>query len=186
MFSEEKNLLAEKLIKRQGVNFENDTELIAFMKEIEPIIEEYKMEKSNLLAEEQVQKYILLEELLEKYQQMFNELETKYEEKIQSDCQHPLWYLVYSTTNDYEGRTYWTCLCLECGLREEDRSHRFSNVITGTCLFARAERHKKSYQTIQREYRILLDKYDNYYQQKSLDDDLYNKNAVCKVLMKKM
>ncbi len=184
MSNKEKELL-EKMFSKWDENHFDERKLLAFMRLIRPLAEEYKKEKTSLLENELVQRYFIVDSLSEEYNSVLEDLEEKYEEIVQADCQHNLWYLLHSESDDYEGRTYWVCACLDCGLVKEERSHNFNNVIKGYCLFARAERHEKSFETIQQEYRILLDKYDNYYEKKGLDEVLYNETVVQKVFVKK-
>ena len=50
-------------------------------------------------------------------------------EKIQANCNHDIWYHINTSKDDYEGRSYYNCRCLNCGLIFEDRTRTFKNVI---------------------------------------------------------
>ncbi len=49
--------------------------------------------------------------------------------EIQSKCVHPIWYFRSKEDDEYEGRRYFTCVCLECEHIKEDRGKNFDKVI---------------------------------------------------------
>ncbi len=86
----------------------------------------HELEKIDVIIE--YQKLCSSNETL--YRQQNNLIE-KYTNLKQKNCKHPLWYFIKEETDSYEGRTYYTCRCLECNLVEERRSRDFDNVIRG-------------------------------------------------------
>ena len=183
--SQEKEKLNEHLHRQQNLKDTDELTMLELMGEIQPLVGSYNNEQKELLQDEKVQRYVQLNDLLQEYGSIVEILERKHIANIQNDCKHNLWYLLTSETDSYEGRTYWTCRCLDCDMVRESRSHNFRNVISGPSLFGRGSRHEKSYNQVQQAYRILQDKYDRYYENKQLDEDLYNDNVVGKVLKKK-
>ncbi len=67
--------------------------------------------------------------------------------RIQNNCEHPIWY--YINNDKYDGKTYYTCKCLECELKEEDRSRNFDKLIFSKANF--------NFENIQDEYYKLLE-----------------------------
>ena len=65
--------------------------------------------------------------------------------RIQSECEHPIWYHLSTDSDCYEGRKYFTCQCLECGKIKESGLRNFELV-----LFK-----KESYNEIKEEYNKL-------------------------------
>ncbi len=55
------------------------------------------------------------------------EIETRL---IQSECKHPIWYHLTTKCDEYEGRKYFTCKCLECNLIETRRAKDFNRKLT--------------------------------------------------------
>lgn len=47
----------------------------------------------------------------------------------QKQCNHVNWYLLNCEKDDYEGRTYYKCKCLNCDIIMTSRSKDFENVI---------------------------------------------------------
>jgi len=47
----------------------------------------------------------------------------------QKQCNHVNWYLLNCEKDDYEGRTYYECKCLNCDIIMKSRSKDFENVI---------------------------------------------------------
>jgi len=66
-------------------------------------------------------------------------------EEIQNNCKHETWYHISTSNDEYEGRTYFTCKCLDCDHIEEDRSRDFKNVIYT----------KKNFRDVQIKYKEL-------------------------------
>ena len=96
---------------------------------------------NDLIELPEVKNYIKaageLEEAIKKKKLLVEE----YFKILQSECNHPLWYLLDFEIDSYECKTYWTCKCIECGKVEEDRSKNFENVITGNGLFEIGRAH---------------------------------------------
>lgn len=49
--------------------------------------------------------------------------------KMQSQCKHPIWYHIETSTDAFEGRTYYLCKCLECGYQTERRGRDFNGIV---------------------------------------------------------
>ncbi len=168
----------------QDLDFNNEENLLLMLKKMGPLIQQYQDEKNLLLKDDKVNRYLFLEATLKECQKFTKKLNETYENNLQNNCQHNLWYLLKSEKDSYENRRYWTCYCLECGFEKEDRSRHFNNVIHGNGSLFRPH-NQLSFAKVQQDYRILLDKYDTYYDKKNLDVDLYNQNVVAKVFVKK-
>ncbi len=108
------------------------------LSEIENKFNEIQDERSNILKRmrelekldviNEYQKLCSSNETLYRQQ---NSLRERYTNLKQKNCSHPLWYFIKEETDTYEGRTYYTCRCLECNLVEERRSRDFDDVIRG-------------------------------------------------------
>ncbi len=49
-------------------------------------------------------------------------------EESQEKCSHPVWYFLNGVTDWYEGKSYWTCQCVNCGkITKEERSKEYPN-----------------------------------------------------------
>lgn len=165
---------------------QNSTDMLRFLQEHNNVVQSYEAEKQILLADEKVYRYELLRVFLQQYHDFLAVVKESYQVALSEECDHDVWYLLSYDSDDYEGRTYWNCKCLQCGKREEHRPSYFRNkVIMGDCFFARAKRHEKPYDVIRAEYESLTSKYDDYYQTKELSEDLYNAKAPVKTLLKR-
>jgi ABC-type uncharacterized transport system fused permease/ATPase subunit len=87
-------------------------------------------------------------EIVKLYNRMKSEREKtsrEYEQlvsNIQNECNHKFWYHLSTSSDDYEGRTYFTCKCLDCDFVTEDRSRSFGYVIDT----------KENFYTVQSKY----------------------------------
>lgn len=70
------------------------------------------------------------------------------ETSLQDNCNHQMWYFLSSSTDDYEGRTYFRCRCLDCDKVDEDRSKYFKNVIKSNISFSKIQEKYKELKTI--------------------------------------
>ncbi len=159
-----------------------------------------RKEQADLLEDERVKRYIGIKKREEKYGALHKKIEEEYQKKMIDSCDHELWYLIYSENDDYEGRLYWTCCCLDCGYKKEDRSRNFSGtVIHGGGIFGRLKQSDYTYNEVRYAYRLLLDKYERYFDKRKgiydqkvsdnliLEDDclVYSKKPVTKLLKRK-
>ncbi len=184
--TDEEGKLEEEMEAWRNFEPRNSRDILLFLQQNIENIQQYEQEKESLLTDAKVQRYEVLATLLEKYHSFLDRVEASYKEAFYEECNHDVWYLLYSETDEYEGRTYWNCKCLQCGKHKEARSNFFRNkVIMGECLFARAKRNEKPYGVVRDEYYSLVNKYDEYYNNKELDGDLYNVDAPVKTLIKR-
>lgn len=72
---------------------------------------------------------------------------------IQENCNHKIWYFLSSSTDDYEGRTYYTCKCLDCDYIEEARSKYFINIIRTKMKFSEVQKEYKKNKIYYSKYR---------------------------------
>ena len=108
------------------------------LSEIEKKFNEIQEERSNILKTmhelEKLDVIIEYQKLCSSNETLYRQqknLREKYTNLKQKNCSHPLWHFIKEETDTYEGRTYYTCRCLECNLVEERRSRDFDNVIRG-------------------------------------------------------
>lgn len=102
------------------------------------------LEKMNILEQNAtVQEYKKLFLLNESLYSKLSTTKEMYIKLKQKTCAHPLWYFISESTDSYEGRTYYTCKCLECNLVEERRSRDFDNVIKGNYQALKEEYDKR-------------------------------------------
>ncbi len=196
------NLLQE-IAGDEKVSLENLSEknLLKLLKKVGGDLSAIKKERSELLEDEKVKRYVQIDDQNDRYQALHKKLEENYQKSVMESCDHQLWYLIYSENDDHEGRLYWNCSCLECGYRKEGRSRDFSGtIIHGGGIFGRLIRNDYTYEEVRYAYRILLDKYERYFDNRKkaydekvidnliLEDDqlLYSKEPVIKLLKKKM
>lgn len=121
-------------------------ELIKIEKQLEDLANERaiiidKMEK--LKKYKCVQQYIILSSQNSVLYGKLTNLKESYINLKQRLCTHPIWFFVSETTDDYEGRTYYTCRCLECGKVEERRNRDFENIIRGDFSRVKEEYDKR-------------------------------------------
>ncbi len=82
-------------------------------------------------------------------------LHDQYKSLVQKNCPHPLWYLCDSMTDDFEGRTYWTCKCVECEQVKEGGPRDFKNVITGNKNLQGLLERRQEYEEVKSLYHKL-------------------------------
>jgi len=97
----------------------------------------------NLEQNPIVQEYMKLVSSNERLYSKLSNAKENYTRLKQKTCTHPLWYFISESTDSYEGRTYYTCKCLECNLVDERRSRDFDNVIKGNYQKLKEEYDKR-------------------------------------------
>ena len=111
-------------------------------------LDELKNELSiinNEISEISMNPFIITYEDLKETKDNLNKSINKEINRIQSECEHPIWYHLSTESDCYEGRRYFTCQCLECG-RIKESGYRNFNLM----LFK-----KESYIEIKEEYNKL-------------------------------
>ena len=120
------------------------------LKNIENQIDSLCIERNEVLLKmkdlEQntiVQEYMKLVSSNERLYSKLSTAKESYTRLKQQTCSHPLWYFISESTDSYEGRTYYTCKCLQCDLIEERRTRDFDNVIKGNYKELKEEYDKR-------------------------------------------
>jgi len=175
--------LQEIMAEWRQLEPQSSNDILSFIRNHIQLIQEYEGEKQVIAQDLLVQRYEFLNDILDKYHKLMSSVEQHYQEALHEECEHDLWYLLYYESDDYEGRTYWTCKCLQCGLTEERRPRHFQGkVIMGESFCARAKRNEKPYNVIREEYHSLLEKYEDYNKNKDAEG---NQKIPAKVLTKR-
>ena len=175
--------LQEIMHEWQQLEPQSSRDILSFIRNHIEVIQAYEIEKKVIAQDLLVQRYEFLTNILERYHDLMLTIENHYQAALFEECNHDVWYLLYHESDDYEGRTYWTCKCLQCGLTEERYPRHFqSKVIMGESIFARAKRNEKPYNVIREEYLGLLEKYEGYNQNKAME---VNSEIPAKVLIKR-
>lgn len=106
-------------------------------------------QKTNVVLIEcpEVRKYIKLNKELMEADSKRRILDDEFTVILQSQCEHPLWYLGLDDGNPLEDRTYWICTCVECGKTITEMHNYFNNkrVIKGDVRFTRLYKQYYSY-----------------------------------------
>ncbi len=148
---------------------------------LDSLIARQQQTYNKLLKEDIVQQFKKVDDVLSTAIYKRKELKKNYEKLVQKNCPHFLWYLFDSMTDDHEGRTYWKCKCLDCGLMKEDRSREFENVIMGNKNIdgmAKWEAYEKA--------KDLYHQFVQLFVCEEIEDFCLNKEEVAELLVKKL
>lgn len=102
----------------------------------------------------------------------YRKLKSKYIQLKQETCSHDIFYFLSSETDSYEGRTYWTCKCLDCGYEITSRSNYITKpVIIEDAMLGFENKCLTSYYEVKETYQELKN-----------DNSLSNSDVVEKML----
>ena len=182
----------------------SDKELLKVLKEVFPYLKSTKNEYEGLMENYVVKRFLEITEKKEKLEAIVDLVESKYEDIVRSTCTHDLWYLLGSETDRLDEKKHWLCKCLVCGYQTEALNHYFRTPVIMNGRYAIknggyevvAEKNSPAYDEAQQDYRVLLDKYNLYFEKRKekydqevnnnliLEDDVLNYSS--KPVVKKM
>ena len=128
------------------------------LKRLDLDVFELELIYDDLLKEASIQRFEIIRKKLIEIKRERNWLQEKYMHLLhspQKNCFPPLWYLLKSGINNYDGEIYWICQCVECRKIKEDYPEQFKNVIYENKDLNRKEK-REQYEEIKRKYEQLV------------------------------
>ncbi|MFC0903688.1 hypothetical protein ACFHWD_03165 [Clostridium sp. MT-14] len=123
------------------------------LKELRNQYEEYNTKINHMEQNCYIKKYNTYKKEKEMIYSKINRLK----EHMQDNCKHNIWYYLYSSTDDYEGRTYLTCKCLDCDKIEESSLRYFKHIIRTKMKFIDVQKEYNKLKLVTKNESILMD-----------------------------
>ena len=100
------------------------------LQELRKLKAELISERQRFLENSSIQDFLTLEKRISETSEDCNNLQ----KIIRDGCPHPIWYALKRDVHTYTGRTYLTCMCVECGKVRKAYPQDFSEVIFKSTL----------------------------------------------------